>query len=174
MIRGVIKLLCFSFDAAMLVVIDGLRGNDGPGAECLGNAEFVRKGIQPESVEENHLNDHAWGKMIERSHVVCAARAFLGCADAALNVGDMFIFAADVQLGLDVSGNSSARAFEFGITDDEVDFEAALAIDAMDALQGIDKSVFLSVVEDLRCDEADVPGNRHKERNLIHEHYVNA
>ena len=84
------------FDAAMLVVIDGLPGNDGPGTECLGNAEFVGKSIQPENVEENHLNDHAWGKTIERSHVVCAARAFLGGADAPLNVGDMFVFATNV------------------------------------------------------------------------------
>jgi hypothetical protein len=162
------------FDAAMLVVIDGLPGNDGPGTECLGNAEFVRKSIQPENVEENHLNEHACGKTIKRSHVVCAAHAFLGCADAALNVGDMFVFVADVQLGLDVSGNSSARAFEFGITNDEVGFEAALAIDAMDAFQGFDERVFFSVVEDLRGDETDVSGNRHKEWNLIHEHNVDA
>jgi hypothetical protein len=90
------------------------------------------------------------------------ARAFLCCADAALNVGDMFVIAADVQLGLAVSGNSSARAFEFGITDDEVDFEAALAIDAMDTFRGFDERVFFSVVEDLRGDETDLSGNRHK------------
>jgi hypothetical protein len=70
----------------------------------------------------------------------------------------MFVFAADVQLGLEVSGNSSARAFKFGITHDEVDFEAALAIDAMDAFHGFDERVFCSVVEDLRGDETDVSG----------------
>jgi hypothetical protein len=86
----------------------------------------------------------------------------------------MFVFAADVQLGLDISGKSSAPAFEFGITDDEVDFEAALAINAMDAFQGFDERVFFSVVKDLHGDETDVSGNRHKEWNLIHEHTVDA
>ena len=62
---------------------------------------------------------------------------------------------------MNLSGDGAACAFKFRVTDDEVNFEAALVIDAMDALQGIDKSVFLSVVEDFRCDEADVPGNRH-------------
>jgi hypothetical protein len=96
----VVFLVCLDllsiFNAAVFVVIHGLPGKDGPGTKCFGKAKLVRKSIQPENIEEDHFDDHSWRKVVIRGHVVCIARAFLGSADAPLNVGAMFVFTTNV------------------------------------------------------------------------------
>ena len=77
--------------------------------------------------------------MIEWCHIICAAGPFLCGADAPFDVWDVFVLAADIQVGVDVGGDGATRALEFRVADNQVDAEPALAMDTMDSFEGLHK-----------------------------------
>ena len=102
------------------------------------------------------------------------ASSLLCGPNAALDIGNAFIFRADVELGAWVGGDGASQAFEFGVAEDHSDTEVALPMCAMDALECAFKTRLLPVVHGLRSDKMNLLGDGDKERNSIHEHEIDA
>jgi hypothetical protein len=73
-----------------------------------------------------------------------------------------------------VGGHSAASAFKFRVYENVSNSEAVFAVDAVNAVKGLDEGGLLSVVEDLDSNETDVSRNRDEKRNPIDKHDVNA
>ena len=127
------------FHATVFGVVDVKPSHDGARAEDGGHAEFVRKRVDPEHSKEHHLDNHQRRVVLDWCCVVVAACALLGCADAAFDVGHMFVFATDVESGMQIGSDGSTEAFEFAITHNINDAEPALAIEPVDLFEPFDE-----------------------------------
>ena len=112
--------------------------------------------------------------MIDGSCVIGASCSFLGGANGTFNIWYVLIFAADVQFRLEVGGNCASGALEFAIAEDVGNFETAIAVYAVNALEGLDERWCLSVLKEFTGEEGDVFGDRHEERDIVHKHNVDA
>ena len=112
--------------------------------------------------------------MIDGSCVIGASCSFLGGANGTFNIWYVLIFAANVQFRLEVGGHCASGALEFAIAKDVGNFETAFAVYALNALEGRDERWCLSVLEEFTGEEADVLRDRDEERNIVHNHDVNA
>ncbi len=87
-------------DTTVLGVVDTKASDDGAWAERLGDAEAMGKSVEPENIEENHLNDHSGREVFKGRHVVGAASALFDGADASFDVWDMLVLPTDVEVRL--------------------------------------------------------------------------
>jgi hypothetical protein len=90
------------FNTAMHLVVDVFAGDDRTWADCVGNPVLMRKGIEPEDAQKDHLDDHLWWVARERRGVVTATTPFLDGADATFDFGNVLVFAGSIQGGVEV------------------------------------------------------------------------
>jgi hypothetical protein len=86
------------FNATMFDVVHVETSDDCAGTEGLGNSQPVREGIDPIDAEEYHFDDHSRRVVFNRCRVVGATGPLFHGANAAFNVGDMLVFATDIEL----------------------------------------------------------------------------
>jgi hypothetical protein len=132
--HGVVMfLLCLDvlsiFNATVLVVIDSESSDEGPGTECLGDPKLMWECVDPEDAEKYHFDDHLRRKVVKRRYGVGAAGPFFSGADAALDIGNVFVFATYVEFGPQVVDYSPSGTFKFGVAEDICDAKTSLAID---------------------------------------------
>jgi hypothetical protein len=84
----------------------------------------------------------------------------------------MFVLAANVQFRLEDGSDGATSTFEFGVTEDGVDWKAAFAIDAVDFGESLDKRLFFAVAEHSCSNELYASGNGQEERNFVHKHEI--
>ena len=120
--------------ATVLGVVDTKASDDGAWAERLGDAEAMGKSVEPENIEENHLNDHSGREVFKGRHVVGAASALFDGADASFDVWNMLFLAADVEVLFEIGGDGATSAFEFRVAENELDAKASFGVDAVDPL----------------------------------------
>ena len=161
-------------DSAVFVVVDLETSNNGPGTEGLGDAESMRKRVQPKDVEKDHFDKHPRRVVIKKCHIVSAPSPFFDSANAALDVWNVFVFAADVEFRLKVGGNGTASALEFGVAKNESDTKATLAVYAVGSLERLGEAGFLAIVENFAGDKPKVLRHGHEEWDFVHKHNVNA
>ena len=134
----------------------------------------MRKSIQPKYAEKCHFDYHLRRIFVKGGGIVVAASSLLCGPNTALDIGNVFIFRARVELGAQVGGDGTSWAFEFGVAEDRSDAEAALPMRATDALECAFKTGLLPVVCGLRSDKMNLLGDGDEERNSIHEHDIDA
>ena len=99
----------------------------------------MRECVHPKNAEEYHLNKHARRKVVERGHVIRASNPFFCSADTPFNIGNVLVFAANVEFRLQNCRHIASGAFKFGVTKNICDPKAAFAIDKVDSLKGFDE-----------------------------------
>jgi hypothetical protein len=126
--------------------------------------------VDPKNAEEYHLDNHPRWVVFDGGGVICASGPFFDGENAAFDVGDVFVFAAYVELRPKVSSDGAVSAFKFAVTKNIGDAEAAFPIYAVDALEGFNEGTERAVIEDFSGDKTDVLRDGEKKRNLIDKH----
>jgi hypothetical protein len=136
----------------------------------LRDAKLIVEGVDPENAEEYYLNDHARRKLVQRCHVIRASNPFFHGPNTPLDVGNVFIFAANVEFRSENCRHITAGAFKFRVTKNIGDLESTFMIDAMDSLEGC----LLPIVEDFGGNKTDVLRDGEEKRNPVDKHDVDA
>jgi hypothetical protein len=148
------------FDAAVFLILNVKPGDYGMGAECLGHTKLVREGVDLEDAKKDHFDNHPRGVVFDGGGVIGVTSLFFDGTNAPFDVGDVFVFAADVEFRLEVSSNDATSAFKFTVTEDVGDAEAAFLINAVNALERFNEGAECAVVEDFGSNETDVLEDR--------------
>jgi hypothetical protein len=83
-------------DGTMFIVVNAKSSEDGTRTEGLGDAILVRKGVQPKHAEKYHFDGHPRRIFVKGGGVLVATSSFFCRANTSLDVGNMFVFPADV------------------------------------------------------------------------------
>jgi hypothetical protein len=140
----------------------------------LRDPKLIGEGVDPENPEEYHLDDHARRKLVERCHVIRASNPFFCGPNTLLNVGNVFIFAANVEFRFENCRHITVGAFKLRVTKNISDLESAFTIDVMDSLEAFDERCVLLIVEDFSGNKTDVPRDGEEKRNRLDKHDVDA
>jgi hypothetical protein len=69
--------------------------------------------------------------VVERGDVIGATSPFLEGANAALDVGNVLVFATDVQLGSEIGRDGASGALKFRVAKDISNAETSFAVDTV-------------------------------------------
>ena len=126
------------FIVAMVIVVNGLAGDDGSRAHSIRNPIWMREGIELKDSVVSHFNYHVRGNVREWKSVINSPHAFFKGVYELFHLPNVLISGHFIQPDTKVC-EVSTHGFKFTIHFSSCDAESGLVVHGSHGLDAIDK-----------------------------------